>query len=93
MLLFEGDRYRYVIPAASIVSCDLVEVSNTGTPAGHYAVVLVVKTARGAHELPLVALTGIPAKNRREMAVIFRTMIQIGLGLRTQQQQPASING
>jgi hypothetical protein len=69
---FEGDRYRYVVPAESIVRCTVEEVVmgnvEKGTTAAFFAVVLVVRTADGDRELPLCPLSGVPGGNRWEKA-------------------------
>src|SRR5262249_22172832 len=84
-LLFEGDRNRYVLPAASIVRCDLEEVTRMGTTDGLYAVVLVVRLAGGdTHELPLIPLGGVEGVNPWEKAVVFHEVIRElleGIGL------------
>ncbi len=71
-LLFEGDRYRFVIPAATVERCELEEVvsraGQPGTTAGFFAVVLVVRTADGARELPLCPFAGVEGRNRWEQA-------------------------
>jgi hypothetical protein len=69
-VLFEGDRYRYVIPFDSILRYTVEEVAapnfQNGTTAGFFAVVFVVRTADGDRELPLSPLDGIDGRNRWE---------------------------
>jgi len=74
-LLFEGDRNRYVIPISSMLRCEIEEVTHFGTTAGLFAVVLLVQSASGSHELPIVALDGVPGANYWEKAVALAQMI------------------
>ena len=71
-ILFEGDRERYEIPFASVESVSLEEApliaEHVGIAAGTFAVVVGVRTAAGARELPLCVGLGLPGAKRRAVA-------------------------
>jgi hypothetical protein len=85
-LLFEGDRYRYVIPFAAIEEIAFEEVilptaeSNAGTMAGFFAVVVTVRVRGGSRELPLCATGNVPGRNRYEKAIAFHTELTSTVG-------------
>jgi hypothetical protein len=75
-LLFEGDRYRYIVPIAAILRGDFEEVTQMGTTDGLYALVLQVRLAGGnTHELPLIPIAGTHGENPWERAMAFRETI------------------
>jgi hypothetical protein len=85
-LLFEGDRYRYVIPFAAIEEIAFEEIifhtteSNAGTVAGFYAVVVTVRVRGGSRELPLCPTANVPGRNRYEKATAFYTELTAVVG-------------
>jgi hypothetical protein len=93
-LLYEGDRSRYVVPAAAIVRCDLEEVTRMGTTDGLYAVVLVVRLAGGdTHELPLVPLGGLDGATPWDRASFLHGVIWEllnGVGLQAGEGEPGA---
>ncbi len=76
-VLFEGDRYRWVIPFAAIRGYE-VEVALV-EPEFH-AVALSFDTDDGRKELPLVASAGLPGADRFERAAVFRRMLHEAVG-------------
>jgi hypothetical protein len=71
-LLFEGDRYRWVIPYACI---KFNEIETVDERLHFYAVVIQFLTANGRKELPLLANTGVPGLNRVDRANALYAMI------------------
>jgi hypothetical protein len=78
--LFEGDRFRYIIPVASILRCEVEEVTKTQSTAGFYAVVLIARTKTGTHEFSLLPISGIEGENRYEKAYALQNLIWTEFG-------------
>ena len=76
-VLFEGDRYRWVIPFAAMRSYEM-EVALV-EPEFH-AVALVFDTADGPKELPLVACAGLPGADCYERAAVLAYMLREAIG-------------
>lgn len=69
VLIFEGDYERYWIPAAAILYARIERIPiGEPTTASFYGVVLQVRLASRAWELPLFPLEGVPGNNRWEQA-------------------------
>ncbi len=77
-VLFEGDRYRWVIPFDAIRSWDAEELPVAQT-AFHLAI-LRVETTEGIKELPFAVLTGLPGKDRFEIAAGFIALLDRTVG-------------
>jgi len=75
LLLYEGDTYRFIIPAASIIRCQVEDVTKTQTTAGFYATVITARTKTGSHDFPFLPLDGIWGANRFEKAVVLQGRI------------------
>ncbi len=71
-LLFEGDRYRWVVPYRSIESSDIEQLH---AQLSLYAVVVKFRTVDGPKELPLVANTGVPGEDRVQRIESFAQMV------------------
>jgi hypothetical protein len=87
-LLFEGDRSRFIIPAASILRFDLEDITKTQSSAGFYAVVLIARTKAGTHAFPFAPLMGIDGSNRLEKAEALQKLLQAEFGTTIQQNSP-----
>jgi hypothetical protein len=75
-LLYEGDRQRYIIPAAAVLRCEIEELIIGGATEGLYAVVLMIQLDQGTHELPLLPLDGrLGGEDRWERALALRARI------------------
>jgi MFS family permease len=83
--LFEGDRFRYIIPVASILRCEVEEVTKTQSTAGFYAVVLIARTKTGTHDFPFLPISGIEGENRHEKAYSLQNLIWTEFGAAIQQ--------
>jgi hypothetical protein len=86
-ILFEGDRYRYIIPAASMLSCEMEEITKTQKTDGFYAAVLVVRTKTGTHEFPFAPLEGVPGANRPEKAEAMCKLLLAEFGVAMEANQ------
>ena len=71
-ILYEGDRYRWVIPFESIRYCE-IEVAQL--PAVFHFVIVTFETADDAKELPLSPNAGLAGANRYERAARLHEML------------------
>jgi len=77
VLIFEGDYQRLWIPAASILDARIERIPiGEPTTASFYGVVLQVRLASRAWELPLFPLQGVPGNNRWEQAAMLLGRIE-----------------
>jgi len=75
VLLFEGDRYRYIVPVGSLVHWGVEQVPNRGTTPPFYAVVLIVNTTDGTQELPIVPSGRIEGRSRLDKALALQARV------------------
>lgn len=76
-ILFEGDYERYWIPAESILDARVERVPiGEPTTASYYGVVLQVRLASRAWELPLFPLDDVPGSTRWDQAVTLLAEIE-----------------
>jgi hypothetical protein len=94
-LLYEGDRYRFIIPAASILRCEVEDITKTQTTAGFYAAVIIARTKTSTYTFPFAALEGIEGANRFEKAVALqrRILSEFETAITEDEQDAAKMNG
>jgi hypothetical protein len=75
-VLYEGDTFRFIIPATSILRCEVEEINrNAATTGLFYVTVIIARTKTGTHAFPFAALEGIAGANRFEKVVALRNRI------------------
>jgi hypothetical protein len=75
VLLFEGDSYRYIVPAGSLVHWDVEEIPSQGPSPSWHAVVLVVNTTAGIQELPMIPSSRIEGRTRLDKALALQSRV------------------
>jgi hypothetical protein len=75
-LLYEGDTFRFIIPAASILRCEVEEINSNAARTGlFYVTVIIARTKTSTHAFPFAALEGIGGANRFEKVVALQNRI------------------
>jgi hypothetical protein len=92
-LLFEGDRSRYIIPAASILRCELEKVANAQASFGVYAVMLIARTKNGTLAFPISPRDGIDGADRDEKAAALQAFIMGQFDTEIQQNAQHATDG
>ena len=90
-IVYEGERYRYVIPASAIVHCGIEHLTSPEAKAAPSAVVLVVRAQDEDYEIPLFPLSGIGVIGQAQKALILQNRILAEFAIPTRPLTDSSV--